>query len=81
VFDKWKAKKAAQAAAQVETVSHDERDALQMLLDVAEGRGGVADAPITLKTGERGLLVLNGAGLFESRRGPGQGWRLTFVSN
>jgi Protein of unknown function (DUF2510) len=72
VFDKWKAKKAAQAAAEVEVVSHKERDALQMLLDVADGRSGVADPPITLKKGERGLLVLNGAGLFESRRGPGQ---------
>src|SRR5579859_6504495 len=61
-----------QAAADVEVISHNERDALQLLLDVAEGEGGVADPPIALKKGERGLLVVNGAGLFESRRGPGQ---------
>jgi hypothetical protein len=71
VFEKRKAKQAEKAAADAEVVSHSERDALQLLLDAAEG-GGVADPPIALKKGERGLLVLYGAGLFESRRGPGQ---------
>jgi Protein of unknown function (DUF2510) len=64
VFDKHKEKR-AQAAWQ------EAHDTLESLLAVVEGRDDPEDPPIELKRGERAALVLNGAGLFESRRGAG----------
>ena len=57
------AREAAEAAAT--------RAEITQMLDVAEGREH-PPAPIVLKAGEECVLVIHGAGLFESRRGPGQ---------
>ena len=64
MFDKHNEKKA-------EAAWQEARHTLEGLLDVVEGRDDPGGTPIVLKRGERAVLVLQGAGLFESRRGSG----------
>ncbi|HET9076456.1 MAG TPA: DUF2510 domain-containing protein [Acidimicrobiales bacterium] len=59
--------KAAKAAAETEKL----RAALTAMIAVAEGRGG-PDTPLHTAPGERVVYRIDGAGLFETRRGPGQ---------
>ncbi|HET9731882.1 MAG TPA: DUF2510 domain-containing protein [Acidimicrobiales bacterium] len=60
-------RKAAKAAAETEK----SRAALTAMIAVAEGRGG-PDTPLRTAPGERAVYRIDNAGLFESRRGPGQ---------
>ena len=72
MFEKHKAKRAAEALSESEAAWQQDHDSLAALLDLVEGRdSNDAEAPIVLKRGEHLLLVVHGAGLFESRRGAG----------
>jgi hypothetical protein len=60
-------RKAAKAAAQLAAT----RQTLTSMINALEGQATV-DTPLVLTPGERPLYRIDGAGLFETRRGPGE---------
>jgi hypothetical protein len=60
-------RKAAKAASDLDLLRHT----LTAMILAAEGQPG-PDTPLLLAGGERSLYRINGSGLFETRRGPGQ---------